>query len=287
MERYSKCFLNTVLFLLIIAFFSCEENEYNYYDANFDQQEKEYYSERLITGRGWYYQGTPSEQLVFDEARKLDPTNASAHRELGVPYLKRGFAAEFYEHYDNAIKHDALNWQGWRAYLYLYFYRDYDRAIADCDAMDILTPDFVDFPQATSVDYMRGVCYMQKENYNKALSYFDKHIEFEKRETGIEYMESIAFLQKAFCHYKMKDMDQAISSIDVGLSINPNSADLNYWKALYLFESDPKQSMTYLEKSEELFSKGNYNKRPYVEEFNQIYRIDIEALGKKIGEAIL
>ena len=287
MVKYSKCYLNAVLCFFIVACFSCQQTEFNYYAPALSDQQKEIYSERLVTGRGWYYQGTPSEQLVFDEARILDPTNASAHRELGVPYLKRGFAAEYFKHYENAVEHDALNWQGWRAYLYLYFYRDYDRAIVDCDAMDVLTPDFVDFPQATSVDYMRGIAYMQKEEYLKALSFFDKHIDFEKKETGLEYMESISFLQKAYCHYRMNDLDKAVSTIDIGLTINPNSADLNYWKALYLLDSDLSQSKICLEKADDLFSKGNYNKRPYVEEFNQIYRQDLEALGRKIGKKLL
>ncbi len=276
-----------MVLLLVISCWSCQNNEFNYYKAALSQSNKEFYAERLITGRGWYYQGTPSEQLVFQEAIDLNPKYGTAYREYGVPYLKRGFAAEFYKYYSKAIEYDALNWQGWRAYLYLYFYRDYDRAIADCDAMDILTPDFVDYPQATSVDYMRGVSYMQKGEYKKALSFLDQHIEFEKNETGLEYMESIAFLQKAFCHYKMNELHEAITTIDIGLSINPNSADLNYWKALYLFDADPTESKVYIDKAGELFLKGNFNKRPYVEEFNQIYYFDIEELKQRVAEAIL
>ena len=38
-----------------------------------------------------------------------------------------------------------------------YFYRDYKRALKDIEEYDALTPNFVDYPQWTSVNYMRGI----------------------------------------------------------------------------------------------------------------------------------
>lgn len=282
--RLLNYFLSTTL--IIVLFSSCQ-TESIYYEKKFTEQEKKDLSIQLIEGRGWYYQGTPAEQLVFEEARLLDPSYADPYRELGVPYLKRGFAVEFEKYYQKAVEHDPLNWQGWRAYLYLYFYRDYDRAIVDLDATDVLTPDFVDYPQALSVDYMRGICYMQKRDYKKAFEYFNKHIEFEMQETGLEYMESIAFLQRGFCYLQTEDVNKALHDFEQGLSINPNSADLNYWvsKALIL-KGDYDQAEKHLSIALDLFQKGNFNQRAYVEEFNQIYLEDITRLSKKIPESI-
>lgn len=282
MEKLLK-FCLSLLFVGSIGMMSCTSN-YDYYKKEFTKEENIALAKLLIDGRGWYYQGMPAEQLVFSEASNLDPNYADPHRELGVPYLKRGFAHEFYKHYDKAVELDAKEWAGWRGYLYLYFYRDYKRAIKDFDTLDVLTPNFVDYPQATSVDFMRGIAYMQLEKYDQALAYFDKHILKEKELTGLEYMEPHVFIYKSIIKYKQDKLDEAIKVINIAIGIDAVSADQYYWRAKYYFSnSQNKSALEDIEKARSLFKKGNYNTRNYVEEFYQIYMPDIEALYEDIA----
>jgi hypothetical protein len=68
-----------------------------------------------------------------------------------------------------------VTWQGWRGYLKLFFYRDYESAIADFNATDTLTTGFTDYPQSMSVDYLRGLAYFQLGEEEKALDYYTKY----------------------------------------------------------------------------------------------------------------
>ncbi|MDC1460459.1 hypothetical protein N8345_01135 [Flavobacteriaceae bacterium] len=83
----------------------------------------------------------------LEEIIRLDPKHCDAIRELSVAYLKRGMPHEWKPTMDRAVECDAVRWQTWRGYNYLYFYRDYQNANADFNASDTLTPNHIDSPQ--------------------------------------------------------------------------------------------------------------------------------------------
>jgi len=168
-----------LLFIISIVSVSCQQPTALYKRA-FTKVEKEKLVDQMTNNLiRKFGQGSVAEIMVLREALQMQPRNADLWREIGVPYGKRGMAMEFYENYGKAAKYDPLNWQGWRGYMYLYFYRDYERAIADFDSLDKLTPNFVDYPQSTSIHFMRAICYLQLGEYDKALSFWDAHIEEE------------------------------------------------------------------------------------------------------------
>jgi len=178
MVRSLKYYPRACLFVATVFIFSaCQQNDV-LYQKEYSAKEKLALSESLLNGAGTdlYYQGTVAERMVILEGMKYNPTNAWGQRELGVPYLKRGFAHEAYKYYKKAVEADQAEWQGYMAYCWLYFYRDYETALEAIDAYDKLTPDFVDYPQATSVDYMRGICYLKLGDQDKAIHFMEKHL---------------------------------------------------------------------------------------------------------------
>jgi len=230
-----------------------------------------------------FYQGSVSEVMVLREALTFQPKDAKLWREIGVPYGKRGMAAEFHENYGKAVKYDSLNWQGWRGYMYLYFYRDYERAIADFDSLDKLTPNFVDYPQSTSIHFMRAICYLQLEEYDKALSYWDLHINEELKTGSEDYIDPKTFLFQGITYYRKGNLVKAQESIDRGLKHIKNNADLWLWSAKLALQNNQRQkALAALEKAQTQFDKGYYNYRSYVEEFYQMYQSDIDDLKKDI-----
>lgn len=250
------------------------------YKKTFALEEKAALSESLINGRGsgGWYQGTPAYEFQIKEAEKVYPQNGDIYREYGAALVKRGFAAKLHEEYAKAVALNPEGWQGWRGYLYLYFYRDYERAIFDFDAIDALTPDFVDYPQSQSVHFMRGICYLQLDQYDKAIEYFDMHIAHETREAGLDFITAPTFLFKAIAHWKKGDMKSAKETLDIGLSVDSKNADLLYWMAKYHREmGDETTANGYIEKAKKQFLAGYHNHRPYVEEFYQTYWADLEA----------
>ena len=263
MERLLKYCLNI---LLILSIYNCESKEEEL---------------KRITDYGFsFYQGSPPHMNAFAYALELDATNASNWRELSVTYLKRGIPHEWKKYYDKAIIHDPVTWQPWRGYLYLWFYRDYKKAIADFNASDTLTPNFIDAPQGHSVDYWRGIAYLGLKDYENSIKYWDKHINRETEESGEDWVEINAFLYRGIAYYESGNHDKALENFDTLLRLFRNiSADAKYYKALILkAKGDLKGAKTYVLGAIEDYNMGYYNNRPYVEALRQIYPEDLENL---------
>ncbi|MEM1121870.1 MAG: tetratricopeptide repeat protein [Bacteroidota bacterium] len=280
--------LNYCLRLLVISslplFFACE-NTPVLYKKSFTKEAQKKIASQMLGGLKFCYQGSVPCQLLMEEALHLDSTHPEIHRELGIPYLKRGFPADYEPHYANTVKYGAVEWQGWRGYIYLYFYRDYERALADFKALDTLTPNFVDYPQATSVLFMSAICHLKMGNYDQAIQLFDDHITEELRTTTEDFIDTKTYLFQGIAYYKNGDSFSAKKSFDRGLKNLEENADLWYWTAKLAYENGEfTVAKAALEKAQQYFDGEYYNKRPYVEEFFQIHQLDLTELNQKIDQ---
>ena len=244
------------------------------------------YADKLLQGMlRTYYQGTPPAELVLHEAQKFDSTNAAIWRELGVPYLKRGYYNKFYYYYDKAVEYDAVTWQGWRGYIYLYFYRDFEKAIADFNATDTLTVDFTDYPQGQSVDYMRGIAYYGLNDFENAHKFFNKYITEVTDSQDESWVDPKAFLYKALTFKAEANNERAIEYFDKVIKYDGSLADGYYHKSAALLAMGHKSAASELvEQAQSQFEAGSFHKRPYIEVLKQIYIEDIELLKQLINE---
>ena len=263
MEKLQKYFLSVILLFLAVSCNTKEEQVKKIYDYGFH-----------------YYQGSTQHMNAFAYALELDPSKAETYRELSVTYLKRGIPHKWNSWYKDAIKYDAETWQPWRGYLYLWFYRDYKKAIADFDASDTLTPNFTDQPQGHSVDYWRGIAYLGLKDYKNSILYFDTYINQEIEESGEDWVEVTAFLYRGIANFEAGNFEEAMLNFNKQLQYSRNfSADAKYYKALILKEQgDFKNAKTIINEAIEDFNAGYYNNRPYVETLRQIYLEDLENL---------
>ncbi len=266
-----NCFF--ILFALLISISSCSTQE-KLYKKEFSKGEKKQLGKQFLAAVGAYYnQGIPQETFLIQEGLSHQPNSADLWRELGAPCIKRGFAKKSYEYYGKAVALDAENWQGWRGYLYLYFYRDYEKALLDFKATDLLTPDFVDYPQSTSVYFMRAICYLQMDSYDEAINFFDKHIKEELKAVEKEYLDPRVFLYKGIAYFKKGELATASSIFREGIeNENEKNADLWFWLAKAESEQgNLSKALLALDNSEKQYLLGHFNERSYVEEFYQVY----------------
>ncbi len=266
----------------------CLRQKPDLYRRSFSPEEQRDLARRLEQSVHYnYYQGSPAEQMILREALRYDSSFADIHRELGVPYLKRGIAPGFWKYYARAADLDPLRWTGWRGYLFLYFYRDYERALDDFNALDTLTPDIVDYPQSQSVDFMRGICYLQLDQYEDAIRFFRKHIAHESELSGgAKYIEPQTFLFLGLAHLGQRDTLQAVQVFERGHELSPENADLLYWLArMDLAAGRREQARRRLEQAKRQLGEGYVNRRAYVEEFYQTYEADLEALGDVLEDS--
>jgi tetratricopeptide (TPR) repeat protein len=225
--------------------------------------------------------------LRLEKAIEIDPNNCDAIRELSVAYLKRGLAHKWKLQFDKAVECDPNIWQPMRGYLYLSFYRAYKTAIADFNASDTLTPNFIDAPQGQSVDYWRGIAYLGLKDYKNSLDFFNKYITTEAKEWGEDMVEVTAFLYRGIALFENLNFELALKDFDKVLVYNRgNSADAKYYKALILKDSNPIEAKHILESSIENFKNSFYNQRDYVEILKQIYLEDLLLLEQELKEKL-
>ena len=267
MERSLKYCLSLILLVLFISCQTRNEKVQDAYDFGFK-----------------FYQGSPRHMNAFAYALELDSTKAETYRELSVTYLKRGLPHKWMNWYNGAVKHDPETWQPWRGYLYLWFYRDYKKAIADFDASDTLTP-YIDHPQGHSVDFWRGIAYLGLKDYDNSIVYWDKHIAKETEESGEDWVELEAFLYRGIAYYESGNSEKALENFDKVIQYFKQSADAKYYKAMIFKVTDrTKEATLLLEDAIVDFNGGFYNNRPYVESLRQIYMEDLEGLKKSLVE---
>ena len=228
------------------------------------------------------FQGTPKAMTLSESIIELDSTNSDALREISVPYLKRGMPYECKPRFDKAVLHNPKTWQPWRGYLYLIFYRDYKKAIADFNTSDTLT-DYIDHPQGYSVDFWRGIAYLGLKDYKNSIAYWDKHIKKETEDTGEDWVELEAFLYRGIAYYESGNKERALENFDKVIHYFKQSADAKYYKALILKdEGKKKKALRITDEALSDFEKGFYNNRPYVETLHQIYWEDLLELKESI-----
>jgi len=235
-------------------------------------------SKKALAASRFGYQGTAANMNALSYAIEKDSTNAEIWRELSIPYLKRGIPHKWKPYFDKAVQYDPKVWQPWRGYLYLWFYRDYEKAIADFNASDTLTPH-LDYPQGHSVDYWRGIAYLGQKDYSTAIKYWDKHIKKETEDTGEDWVELEAFLYRGIAHMELGNLETAINDFQKIKTLYKSSAEAKYYWAKCLLESGNKNEVIQLLEAAELDYKNelrlshNYVEMPY-----QIYLTDINEL---------
>lgn len=276
MEKSLKLYLSL---LCLFVVFSCKKE--NHLNAT----EKRALAKETYNKAIQFRQGSTPFQNGIAEAVTIDSTYEQAVYELSVAHLKRGMPHEWLPQYNKAVKLDPATRIPWRGYLYLWFYRDYKRAIADFDASDILTPDFIDAPQGHSVDYWRGIAYLGLNNYEKSNWYFEKHIAKETEEFGEDYVDVTAFLYNGISYFEAENYEKANANFSKQLEYSRNlSADAKYYKAQILKAQNKKEEALKTINDAILdYENGYNNKRAYVETLRQLYYEDLLNLKDSIS----
>jgi tetratricopeptide (TPR) repeat protein len=278
MEKLLKYCLSLVVF---VVFFSCSNKVET---SNLNKEERRELAMKTYKDAIFFPQGSARSVSGIYHATQIDSTYEQAVYELSVAYLKRGMPHKWKPQYDKAVLLDSVNRVPWRGYLYLWFYRDYKKAIADFDASDILTPNFVDRPQAQSVDYWRGIAYLGLKDYENSIAYFDKYIQLETEDAGEDWVELTAFLYRGIAHYEDDNYEKALGNFELLLKYSENQyADGKYYKALiYKSQGKIKEAKLLTDSAIEDFNNGYYNNRGYVEALREIYLEDLELLRNEL-----
>lgn len=282
MEKLRKYFHNIIVFGVFASCASADP-----FEGKSLEERRKISIELLEKAETQHFQGTPVNMEGIEMALQADPQNAAAWRELSVPYLKRGLAHEWKPLFDKAVECDPVSWQGWRGYLLLFFYRDYEKAIRDFNATDTLTPNLTDYPQSLSVDYLRGLAYLGLKDYPTSESYFSKYIDEVTNNLGEDWVEVTAFTYRGRVRELQSNIAGAVDDYNTHLKYQPNSADGCYHLArIHKRQQQWLLADDFAAKAKEFYERGYYMHRDYVETFEEIYLEDITSLQEEIRAAL-
>ncbi|NNE14865.1 MAG: tetratricopeptide repeat protein [Saprospiraceae bacterium] len=273
MERLLKYCLS--LCLASFLFMSCD----NIIKETFHKmtvEEKKQLSKDYVRLANLTERGSSKAMRILEKAVRLDPQNDQAWRELSLPYLHAGLYSEWSENMRMAIEINPENWQGWRAYDRLFYVRDYAGALFDLDATDTLTKNQVDYLQNTSVDYLRGLCYLGLKDYNKSIEYFNIYIEDDKKKVGDKFVDETAFLYLGIVYLKEDKYQEAIQNLQRGILYEEGNADFHFHLArAYCFLGDLDEARKQLTIAKKKFEDRNAMRGFRYEAIEQIYLSDI------------
>lgn len=218
-----------------------------------------------------YYQGSVDNMKWLNQAALEDYNNAEAWRELSIPYLKRGYPHLWFPLMKKTVDLDP-SWTGSRGYNYLFFQKDYKRALADFRTTDSLTPGFSDCPQGMSIKYLKGLCFYGLDQYDSALYHFQSYIDEESAKFGADWVDQNAYLYKSIIYNKLSRPEDAITEANKGLVVFGQFSDCFFQKAIaYKSLIQVDSAHVNLAKSKATFDLGYNHKHAYVEVPDQLY----------------
>jgi tetratricopeptide (TPR) repeat protein len=223
-----------------------------------------------------YKQGSVIQLELYDSAIYYNPLDHDIYFKKSIWYKKSGQFIKSFEILDKAVELAPTIHLGYRAWSKLYYMRDFKGCIADIERLDSLTPGFVDYPWGESMHYLLGQCYMELNEYDRAIQYFDLHLaEFDE---GDEFYSQH---YKAVCLYFLADYSAALVAFEKAVSIYGENPDAHYYKALcHIVLNDKKMARIEAELCDKWFNSGYRFTLPFIQPFRTIYQPNIDALLK-------
>ncbi len=261
-----------ILLVLISSLCSCQEKK----QTLLTKQEREILSRSIADAPDSIVQGSPAYMKLLDSALVVDPFNGSAYQKKAVVYTKQVRPIDAFVMLDSAVKYSFAE-IAYRAWVRLYWYRDYKGSLTDLNTYDQKTSTISDYAWGEHVQYLMGICNLFLKDYNASIKHFDHYIEDETKNAGADFVDYKAFLYKSINLYHLGEFNKAIETIDLGLTKAKNSSELLFWKAKNLFALQQQtEAQEFYQKSKQNFLKGNNYQDASYEVFYELYIEDIE-----------
>lgn len=208
---------------------------------------------------------------------KMDTINADDYHEYSVQNTKNGNYAEAIAALEKAVALDAQNIEGYYGWVLLYYYRDYARSLKHLNHYDQLKPNEMKAPVGENIHFLKGLCYYQMRDFDKAISEFTLNLSFETKKFGIKYANAYIFFYLGRCYDQLGDLKKAGSYYEKAITYTLFPTEAHYYLGL-LRRKEGKVSIgqRHLESSLSLIKSGYKQQDIYVELFDEVYQSQIE-----------
>lgn len=277
-------------FILLVAIFLilslCSENkmqaqvaeEYDLkpYLTKLDSAGYDINDDTLMYQIGYHfnYQGKfdKGNALIKYAITKRESLRAYDYHSWSVLNSKNGNYAIAVEKLEKAMEMDFKEEAPYYGWLLLYYYRDYEKALPILEHYDALTPNFADAPMGEDIHYLKGLCHMQMNNYEQAVTEFDTYINNLATTHGKDFVDVYTFVQKGRCLTQLEKFDEAILSYKNAIKYDDKCSEAYYFMGLTQLKMNKNnEACANFNDALALINKGNKSADVYVEYFHEIY----------------
>lgn len=279
---------------IILLFFSCTLNKIEEKEAEEEYDISEYLNELDSVGLDinndtllfevgyqniYYGKNDRGNALIEYALAKRDSITADDYHGWSVQNTKNGNYAIAIDKLEKVMQINPQEGSAYYGWVLLYYYRDYEKALKILEQHDAYTPNFSDAPMGEDVHYLKGLCQMQLQHYQKAVDEFNTYINNLASTNSEDYVDVYTFVQKGRCLSKLGQYKEAVKSYKKALKYYENCTEAYYFMGSTQLKIGEKDSACMnFNKALELINNGYKSSDNYVEYFHEIYPQQIEEI---------
>jgi tetratricopeptide (TPR) repeat protein len=284
---------NTIsLLLLILIFNACssdkvvahqDEKKYDLtpYLQKLDSAGLDITNDTLLFDVGYqsiyYGENELGNALITYALSKRDSITDEDYHGWSVQNTKNGNYGIAIDKLEKTMKLNPQEGSAYYGWVLLYYYRDYEKALAILEQHDAYTPNLSDAPMGEDIHYLKGLCHMQMQRYDKALKEFNTYITNLATTHGEDFVDVYTFIQKGRCLTPLKRFDEALLAYQKAIHYYENCTDAYYFMGLtHLQMKEQDSACRNFNTALNLIQKGHKSTDTYVEYFHEIYPQQIE-----------
>ncbi len=248
-----------------------------------DFLEEKHFTKRQILDMATYisYHGNDKcgNELMNLCIARHDSITAGDWHTYSVQNTKHGNYAEAIQALEKSLLINAKEVEGYYGWVLLYYYRDYEKSLKHLNHYDDLTPQDVDAPVGENIHFLKGLCYYQLHQYQKAIKEFEINEQFEVSHFGQKNCNTYIYFYIARCYEKLNDLKQAENYYKKAIKQSQFPVEANYYLGLLYNQINKKELGTkHLQKSLKDIKLGYKQQDIYIELFDEVYQSQIEEI---------
>lgn len=236
-------------------------------DTAIAQKQDEIIETYLKNGAWNFHYLTPEWDEWVDKGIQQDSTIALLWQQKALPFWKKKKYQLAIKYYNKAVALDRAQWLSRLAFLKCVFAKDYEGALADL--MDYKKEFGITYEQGHSLEFYMGICYLQLNRFEEALSVLSENIEEETKVHGAALVHFLDRYYLAIAHFEQNNYKAAVAELDKVLEDYPEFSDAQYYKSICLNYLGEKEKAKALMAS----GKANYRKGYTFNEDSNLYEI--------------
>ena len=218
-------------------------------------------------------QGSYYSAFMLDLLIKNNPNNEKILWESSVAYNKRGENKEGMRRLYKVIEMNPRDYLGYSGWLKQLRFKDYENALKDFHRLDKLSK-ITEYPWGENIYYLMGLSHQGLGNQDSAIYYYDKFIASEKKPENI-YPRMYTFRGKVEADRNNYEKALDFYNKTISLDKNIAEAYYYKAETYQALKQNDSAKINY-NKSLDLINKGYKDQDPYDEKFLEIYTLEIE-----------